>query len=56
MPNSFLNVPVKLFFACQDPNLVAAQLQGGNLNAQQASALRNDISTDEITPVAILSH
>lgn len=46
----------KILFLCQDPALVTAQLNGQNLTLDQASLLRDDISTDEITPVAILSH
>ena len=45
-----------ILFLCQDPTQVAAQLSGKTLTLAQASPLRDDISTDEITPVAILSH
>ncbi|MEY4295846.1 MAG: hypothetical protein RLY82_1534 [Pseudomonadota bacterium] len=48
--------PKRILFLCQEPALLAAQLSGQNLTLTQASPLRDDISTDEITPVAILSH
>ena len=47
---------MKILYLSQTPDLVTAQLHGQALTLAQAGALRDDVSTDEITPVAILSH
>ncbi len=47
---------MKILYLSQDPALIATQFAGTQLTRQQALPLRDDISTDEITPVAILSH
>ena len=47
---------MKTLYLCQDPALIDTQLSGQRLAHPQTSPLRDDISTDEITPVAILSH
>ena len=47
---------MKPLYLSQNPELVRAQLNGQVLHREQAGALRDDVSTDEITPVAILSH
>ncbi len=44
-----------LFLSC-DPVCIAAQLEGRSLTLEDASPLRDDVSTDEITPVTILTH
>jgi 3-isopropylmalate/(R)-2-methylmalate dehydratase large subunit len=41
----------RLLFLCADPALVRAQLEGATLTREQAGALRDDISTDEISPL-----
>ncbi|MGB3288695.1 MAG: aconitase family protein [Burkholderiaceae bacterium] len=46
----------RLLFLSQSAELIAAQLQGQALTLAQAAPLRDDISTDEITPVAIMTH
>jgi 3-isopropylmalate/(R)-2-methylmalate dehydratase large subunit len=46
----------RILFLCQEPALISAQFNGKRLTLAEASPLRDDISTDEITPVAILSH
>jgi len=46
----------RVLFLCQDPALVRAQLAGRVLRRDQAGALRDDISTDEITPLPSLVH
>ncbi|MEN9669909.1 MAG: hypothetical protein RL018_186 [Pseudomonadota bacterium] len=46
----------RFLFLSQEPKQIIAQLNGKNLTLVEASPLRDDISTDEITPVAILSH
>ena len=38
------------------PALVRRQMAGEQLTRAEAGALRDDVSTDEITPVAIMSH
>ena len=47
---------MKTLYLSQNPDLIDAQLAGTRLTLAQAQPLRDDISTDEITPVAILSH
>ena len=47
---------MKILYLSQNPDLVQAQLRGESFSRQKAGALRDDVSTDEITPVAILSH
>jgi len=46
----------KVLYLSQDPDTVRRQLAGNTLTRAQAGRLRDDVSTDEITPVAILSH
>ncbi len=46
----------RLLFLSQDPALVLAQLAGRVLKAAEVGALRDDISTDEITPLPTLVH
>ena len=51
-----LNAPLRVLYLSQDPNLIRRQLAGETLTREQAGPLRDDVSTDEITPVHILSH
>ncbi len=46
----------RLLFLAQDPVTVRRQLAGEALSLAEAGELRHDVSTDEITPVAIMSH
>jgi 3-isopropylmalate/(R)-2-methylmalate dehydratase large subunit len=46
----------KILYLSQDPALIRRQLAGETLTREQAGPLRDDVSTDEITPVHILSH
>jgi 3-isopropylmalate/(R)-2-methylmalate dehydratase large subunit len=46
----------KILYLSQDPALIRTQLAGETLTREQAGPLRDDVSTDEITPVHILSH
>jgi 3-isopropylmalate/(R)-2-methylmalate dehydratase large subunit len=46
----------RLLFLCSNPALVREQLAGRELTRAQAGALRDDISTDEITPLPSLVH
>ena len=47
---------IHVLYLSQDPELIQRQLNGEVITLAQALPLRNDVSTDEITPVAILSH
>ena len=47
---------MNILYLSQNPAQIEAQLKGLRLTHAQAQPLRDDISTDEITPVAILSH
>ncbi len=51
-----LKTPLKVLYLCQEAALIRRQLAGETLTREQAGALRDDVSTDEITPVHILSH
>ncbi|NBQ86430.1 MAG: 3-isopropylmalate dehydratase [Betaproteobacteria bacterium] len=51
-----LFAPARILYLSEDPALIAAQLRGERITLAQAGALRNDVSTDEITPVHIMSH
>ena len=46
----------KILYLSQDPDLIRHQLAGETLTRAQAGPLRDDVSTDEITPVHIMSH
>ncbi len=46
----------RLLFLSEDPACVTAQLGGAVLNAAQAGPLRDDVSTDEITPLPVMVH
>jgi 3-isopropylmalate/(R)-2-methylmalate dehydratase large subunit len=46
----------RVLFLCKDASVVQSQLAGETLEQASAGALRDDVSTDEITPVHILSH
>jgi 3-isopropylmalate/(R)-2-methylmalate dehydratase large subunit len=46
----------KILYLSQDPGLIRRQLAGEPLTREQAGPLRDDVSTDEITPVHIMSH
>jgi 3-isopropylmalate/(R)-2-methylmalate dehydratase large subunit len=51
-----LSSPLRVLYLSQNPALIRRQLAGDLLTRQQAGPLRGDVSTDEITPVHILSH
>ena len=51
-----LHTPLKVLYLSQDPAQITRQLAGERLCREQAGPLRDDVSTDEITPVHILSH
>lgn len=48
--------PGRILYLSTDPACVSAQLRGEAGTLQQAGPLRDDVSTDEITPVHIMSY
>ena len=54
--SSILCLPGRVIFFSTLAARIAAQLQGESLDPLSAGPLRDDISTDEITPVPILTH
>ncbi len=53
---SLLPNPPRLLFLCSDPAKVRAQLAGEHLDPGAAGPLRDDISTDEISPLPAMVH
>ena len=49
-----LHFPGRVLFLSADPARIDAQLAGADLTLRQAGALRDDVSTDEITPLPSL--
>ena len=47
-------LPGRILFLSADPERIAAQLAGADLGRAEAGALRDDVSTDEITPLPSL--
>ena len=45
-----LPVSSRIMFLCDDAQRIRRQLEGGDLASNECGALRNDVSTDEITP------
>ena len=45
----------RVLFLSADPDKVDAQLNGADLTLDQAGPLRDDVSTDEITPIPVLA-
>ncbi|WP_027802346.1 aconitase family protein [Paraburkholderia dilworthii] len=50
-----LDLTGRVLFLCTDPERVAQQLGGTNLSTAAAGTLRDDVSTDEITPMSVLT-
>ena len=46
----------RILFLCQSFDKLSSQLEGAPFTLERLNDLRDDISTDEITPAAILSH
>src|SRR5262245_38953032 len=46
----------RILFLTEDASLIRAQLEGRDLDVGNSYPLRNDISTDEITPAYICYH
>lgn len=51
-----LQIDGRILFLADCPQTIERQLGGEALTLEQAGALRDDVSTDEITPVPILTH
>jgi 3-isopropylmalate/(R)-2-methylmalate dehydratase large subunit len=51
-----LDLNGRVLFLCTDPALMQRQLAGENLSLAEAGTLRDDVSTDEITPMSVLTH
>ena len=51
-----LHFNARILFLSQSPAAVAAVLRGEAVTLAQAAPLRDDVSTDEITPLPILTH
>lgn len=51
-----LQIDGRILFLADCPQTIERQLRGESLTPEQAGALRDDVSTDEITPVPILTH
>ncbi|MDR5807110.1 aconitase family protein [Caballeronia sp. LZ019] len=50
-----LTLTGRILFLSTDPDLVQQQFEGRDLTLATAGALRDDISTDEITPMSVLT-
>lgn len=48
-----VSFPGRILFLTEDPDLLDCQLAGEDLSCEQAGRLRDDLSTDEITPAHI---
>jgi len=56
MPDETLSLHGRILFLSARPDIMASQLGGQDCSLAGAQPLRDDISTDEITPVPILTH
>src|SRR3954469_1784088 len=45
----------RVLFLCADPERIEQQLDGTELNPATAGSLRDDVSTDEIRPMSVLT-
>jgi 3-isopropylmalate/(R)-2-methylmalate dehydratase large subunit len=45
----------RILFLCDDPQRITRQLDGQELTRAQAGALRDNVSTDEITPTTVMT-
>ncbi|WP_175838519.1 aconitase family protein [Burkholderia anthina] len=50
-----VDVAGRILFLCDDPERVERQLGGTDLTQAEAGPLRDDVSTDEITPMSVLT-
>ena len=51
-----LDLPGRILYLAANEETIRAELAGRRLSRAEAGALRDDVSTDEITPVPILTH
>lgn len=51
---TWLDHPGRVLFLTEEPSRIEAQLAGADFDRQAAGVLRDDISTDEITPLPSL--
>lgn len=52
--NDTIKLTGRVLYLSDDPAAMKAQLAGDNLTREQAGALRDNVSTDEITPVTVM--
>ncbi|WP_407185283.1 aconitase family protein [Bradyrhizobium centrosematis] len=52
--DNLIRINGRVLFLTEDPALVLAQLEGNSLSITSAGKLRDNISTDEITPVTVM--
>ncbi|BDC43439.1 aconitase family protein [Paraburkholderia terrae] len=50
-----LDLTGRILFLCDDPERIERQLDGSDLTQASAGTLRDDVSTDEITPMSVLT-
>jgi 3-isopropylmalate/(R)-2-methylmalate dehydratase large subunit len=55
-PTTHLEPTGRILFLSSDPEKVAQQLAGCDLSLPQAGPLRDDVSTDEISPIPVLAY
>jgi 3-isopropylmalate/(R)-2-methylmalate dehydratase large subunit len=55
-PTTHLEPTGRILFLSSDPEKVAQQLAGRDLSLPQAGPLRDDVSTDEISPIPVLAY
>ena len=53
---AYLALPGRILFLSADPDRIDAQLAGANFSLIEAGALRDNVSTDEITPIPVLTY
>ncbi|NDY92390.1 aconitase family protein [Ideonella livida] len=56
MPNTpSVTFEGRILFLCDDPARITRQLEGGDFTLEQAGTLRDNVSTDEITPTTVMT-
>jgi 3-isopropylmalate/(R)-2-methylmalate dehydratase large subunit len=55
-PTTHLEPTGRILYLSSDPEKVAQQLAGRDLSPPQAGPLRDDVSTDEISPIPVLAY
>jgi 3-isopropylmalate/(R)-2-methylmalate dehydratase large subunit len=51
-----LRIAGRILFLSENPDAIARQLHGQDLDLEEAGRLRDDVSTDEITPIPVLAY